>query len=167
VSTRQLEAWDGQPPIQATGTDDDLVGVHPKSSASLDRMRVDKARHPGVLMDRNPRIDLRAQRGFRPYLASDLANTPKKTRIIQNWLADTDAVLTQLPSIAQQSSSMSQGANWNRAIVGGHAAEFRAGYQRGPRTQISSTKRRSNASRPGANNKYICHLMISTTGKSS
>jgi hypothetical protein len=56
---------------------------------------------------------------------------------------------------------MGQGADGYRAIVGGHAAEFRAGHQRGPRTQICGTKRRSNASRPGANNKHVSHLVNS------
>jgi hypothetical protein len=62
---------------------------------------------------------------------------------------------------------MSQGADWNRAIIGGHAAEFRAGHQRGPRTQICSAKRRSDAGGPGANNKHVSHPMISMAGKSS
>src|SRR6516164_2203063 len=135
-----------------------------KPGAGLDRVRVDKARHPCVLMDRYALgLHLLPQRGMRAHLRDDVADAPKKKRIVQNRLTDRDAIQTQLPSIAQQPSGMGQGADWHRTIIGGHAAEFRTGHQRRPRTQVSSTERRSNASRPAADNKHLSHFVISTT----
>jgi hypothetical protein len=168
MGARQFEARDGQSPADASGADDDLVSGEPKSSSCLDPAGVDKARCPGILMDRYAGgVDLRAQRRICSNVPDDRANTIKEPGIIQNRLADSDAVSTELPSIAQQPSSMGQGTDGYRAIVRCHAAKFGAGHQRGPRTQICSTKRRSNARGPGANNKHVSHLINSIRDKSS
>jgi hypothetical protein len=96
-----------------------------------------------------------------------LANTTKEPGIIQNWLADSDAISTELPSIAQQPSSMGQGTDGYRTIVGSHAAKFGAGHQRSSGAQICGTKRCNHASWTGANNKHVSHLTNSIRNKSS
>jgi hypothetical protein len=45
-------------------------------------------------------VDLRAQRRICSNVPDDLANTTKEPGIIQNGLADSDAISAELPSIA-------------------------------------------------------------------
>ena len=52
MGARQFEAPDRQSPADASGADDALVSREPESSGCLDRVGVDKARCPGILMDR-------------------------------------------------------------------------------------------------------------------
>jgi hypothetical protein len=125
-------------------------------------MGVDKSRCPGILMNRYAKgVDLLAQRRICSNVSDDLANTTKEVGIIQNWLADGDAISTELPSIAQQPSSMGQGTNGDRAVVSSHPAKFGAGHERSSGAQICSTKCRNHASWPSANNKHVSHLINS------
>jgi hypothetical protein len=56
---------------------------------------------------------------------------------------------------------VSQRANGNRSVIGRHAAEFRAGDERGPRAKFRGPKRCYYAGRPCADNYDIEHGKIS------
>ena len=75
--------------------------------------------------------------------------------------------MTELSGIAQQSAGMGKSADWDRAVVGGHATKFAAGDKCGARAEVGSAKRSNHASRSGANNKHVSHLINPIRDKSS
>jgi hypothetical protein len=54
VGARQLEAANGQPPIDAPRANDDLFGLKPQTALGFDSVRVDETGRPGVLVNRHP-----------------------------------------------------------------------------------------------------------------
>jgi hypothetical protein len=97
----------------------DFFSLKPKPTLAFDGMFVDEASNASVLVDRHSqRIDLRTKRRMRAHIVDDLAHTRKQPGVIQHRLPDIDAVLTQLPSLADQSGCMGQSPHRNRPVIG-------------------------------------------------
>jgi hypothetical protein len=82
-----------------------------------------------MLMDRHTQgADLLEQRRMRTSIAHDLTHARKQAWVVQHWLVDDDAVLTQLSSIADQPSRMSECPHRNWPVVGRHTSKLGARY---------------------------------------
>jgi hypothetical protein len=161
MDIRELEARNRESAACAAGANNDLFSLKPKPALAFDGVFVDEARNASVLVDRHSqRIDLRTQRRMRAHVVDDLAHARKQQGIIQHRLADTDAVLTQLSSFADQPGCMGQSPHRNRSVIGCHAAELGAGHQHCVRAQVGSTDGGEYPCRSSANNDDVYHLWL-------
>jgi hypothetical protein len=95
---------------------------------------------------------------MRAHVVDDLAHAHKQPGIIQHRLADIDAVLTQLPSFADQPGCMGQSPHRNRPVIGCHAAELGVGHQHCVCAQVSSADGGDYTCGSSANNDDVYHL---------
>jgi hypothetical protein len=158
VGARQLEAGDREPPAHAARANDELVSLKTQPGLGDDGVRIDEARSAGMLVDdHSQRINLLPQGRMRTHIVDDLAHTRKQSRIVQHRLSHGYAVLTELARLAHQPAGMGKRPHRNRSVVGCHAAEFGAGYERGARTQLRSTEGGEHTRRASANNDDVWH----------
>ena len=95
---------------------------------------------------------------MRPHIVDNLAHTRKQPGVIQHRLADVDAVLTQLPSFADQPGCMGQSPHGNWPVIGCHATELGAGHKHCVRAQVGSADGGDYTCGSSANNDDVCHL---------
>ena len=115
-----------EPPADATGAEDDLVGDEAQAALGLERVRVDEARRAGVFVHGDARrLELPAEHGVLAHVVDDLAHARQQPRIVERRLADGDAVAPELPRVAHEPRRVRQRAHRHRSVVRRHAAESR------------------------------------------
>ena len=87
---------------------------------------------------------------MRAHIVDDLAHTREQPGIVQHRLAHGDAVLTELARFSDQPGGMGQCPHRDRPVIGRHAAEFVAGYERCLGAQVCGTERAHHTGRSGA-----------------
>src|SRR5205823_13594126 len=78
----------------------------------------------------------------------------------EHWLADADAVQTELAGFSDQPSGMSQRPNRHRSVIGGHPAKLVASDHGCLGTQVGGTERGNNTCRSSADNDDIEHVFL-------
>src|SRR5882672_11381882 len=141
MSARELKPRYVESPAHAASADDDLLGLKPQPGRGDDSVWVGEANRAGMFMDGYAQsIDPLARGNMGIHIVHDFADPRKQPAIIQHWLAHGDAVLTQLPGVADQPGSVGQSPHRNWAVIGSHAAKCATSYQDGTRTQVGSTE---------------------------
>src|SRR5262245_9618289 len=155
----QLEAGNSKPPTHAAGAENDVLSLKPQPTFGENRVRVDEARGPRLLVDRHAqRIDLFAESRMRAHIVEDFADTRQEPAVIQNRLAHGDSVLTELSSVSDQPSSMGQRPHRNRPVIGRHTTEGVPSNQHGACAEVRGAQRGDNTCRSSANDEYVYHL---------
>ena len=133
----EFESGDVEPPADSARAKDDSFRLQPQPGRGFDRLRVDEPRDAGVFVHRHAqRIDLLTPCRMCTHVVDDLADTREQPGVIQHRLAHRDAVLSELPCLADQPRRVSQRPHWNGAVIGRHAAELVASHQRRAGTQV-------------------------------
>ena len=105
------------PLARSARAEDDLVRSEPQPAPSLNRVRVDKARGAGIVVNRNPHIfQLLAPGSMFAHVMDDLARAREQPGIIQDWLAHRDTIPAELFSILEATALRAQvpAPEWGR-----------------------------------------------------
>ena len=159
MRVRELESGDVEPPTDSSRAKDEFFRLQPQPGRRFDRVRIDEPRNAGVFVHRHAqRIDLFAPRRMCTHVVDDLADTREQPGVIQHRLAHRDAVLSELPCLADQPRRVSQCPHGNGTVIGRHAAELVASHQRGAGAQVGGAQRRDHPGRSRANDDDVDHL---------
>ena len=101
------------------------------------------------------RIDLFAPSRTGTHVVDDLADAREQPRVIEHRLAHRNAVLSELPRLADQPRRVSQRSHGHRSVIGRHAAELVARDQRRASPQVRGAQRRDDPGRSCANDEDI------------
>jgi hypothetical protein len=89
----------------------------------------------------------------------DFTNARKQTRVVEQRLADNDAVAPEAASITKQPRGVGQRPHWYRSIVRCHSTELVTRNEHSLRAQIRGTKSSGHAGWSTTNNDNIYHLL--------
>jgi hypothetical protein len=142
------------------------LSLKPTAVLGFDGVLIGEAHNASMLMDSHSQsVDLLAQRGVSARIVDDFAHPLQQSRIIERRLAYADAILTQLPGLANQPGGMGQGAHRNGSVVGCHAAKICASDERRARAEVRSPQRRKHSCGSGADDDDVRHPSLSSDRK--
>jgi hypothetical protein len=104
-------------------------------------------------------VEQRAEGRVRAHFFHDFTNARKQTRVVEQRLADNDAVAPEAASVTEQPRGVGQRPHWNRSIVRRHATELVTRNEHSLRPQIRGPKSSGHAGWSATNNDNIYHLL--------
>ena len=163
MRVRELESGDVEPPTDSARAKDEFLRLQPQPGRRFDCVRIDESRSAGVFVHGHAqRIDLLAPCGMSTHVVGDLADAREQPRVVEHRLAHRNAILSELPRLADQPRRVSQRSHGNRTVIGRHAAELVASDQRRASAQVRGAQRRDHPGRSRANDDDVDHSRSST-----
>ena len=152
----QFETRNGQAPARSPCAQDDFVCSEAQPAPRLDRVRIDKPRGAGIVVNRNPHIfQLLAPGSMFADVTDDLARAREQPGVIQDWLAHRDTILAELFSFSKPPRCLGKYPHGNGAVIRCHTPYLAAGDQNRLGAQLCSPECSNHAGRTGANDHDI------------